>query len=227
MNNSRKCSGLIIAGFIILFIISTLCTDKHYLTISFIILLFGMSPFFIKFEKEDLKAEEMVIISMLSALAAIGRVPFAAIPSVQPTSFIIIMSAFVFGGEMAFMVGSIAALVSNMLLGQGPWTPWQMFAWGMMGFSAGLLNNTKFMKTTFGKVIFGAIWGFLFGWIMNLWGVLYMNSSTLTWKVYLASCIASFKFDLNHAISNVVFISLFCNRWMKILNRIKIKYRLG
>ncbi len=81
-----------------------------------------------------------MIISMLSAIGAIGRVPFAAIPSVQPTSFVIIMSGLSFGGNTGFMVGSTAALVSNMLLGQGPWTPWQMFAWGMMGFTAPYLR---------------------------------------------------------------------------------------
>lgn len=223
---SRKYAGLTIIVFIILLIISTFWADKHYLTISFIMLLVIMAPFFIGFERKKLKAEEMVIIAMLSAIAAIGRVPFAAIPSVQPTSFVIIMSAFTFGGDVGFMVGSIAALVSNMILGQGPWTPWQMFSWGMMGFTAGILRNTKFMNTKIGRCMFGAIWGFLFGWIMNLWGVLYLDSSSLTWKVYLASCIASFKFDLNHAVSNVVFLSLFSTRWIKILDRIKIKYGL-
>lgn len=226
MDISRKYAGLTILGFIILLTISTLWAGKHYLTISFVMLIITMAPFFIGFEKRDLKAEEMVIISMLSAIAAIGRVPFAAIPSVQPTSFVIIMSGLTLGGNTGFMVGSIGALVSNMLLGQGPWTPWQMFAWGMMGFTSSLLRNTKLMNTIIGRSIFGVIWGFIFGWIMNLWGVLYLDSTTLTWKVYLASCIASFKFDLNHAISNVVFISLFSNRWVKILDRVKKKYGL-
>lgn len=226
MDISRKYAGLTILGFIILLTISTLWAGKHYLTISFVMLIITMAPFFIGFEKRDLKAEEMVIISMLSAIAAIGRVPFVAIPSVQPTSFVIIMSGLTLGGNTGFMVGSIGALVSNMLLGQGPWTPWQMFAWGMMGFTSSLLRNTKLMNTIIGRSIFGVIWGFIFGWIMNLWGVLYLDSTTLTWKVYLASCIASFKFDLNHAISNVVFISLFSNRWVKILDRVKKKYGL-
>jgi len=226
MNISRKYTGFTVMAFIILLIFSTFFSQKHYLTISFIMLIITMSPFFIVFEKKELKAEEMIIISMLSAIASIGRIPFAAIPSVQPTSFVIIMSGLSFGGNTGFMVGSTAALVSNIILGQGPWTPWQMFSWGMMGFTASLFKNIKFMNNIIGRSIFGALWGFIFGWIMNLWGVLYLDSSTLTWKVYLASCIASFKFDLNHAISNVVFISLFSNRWIKILDRVKIKYGL-
>lgn len=226
MNISKKYISFTIIAFIVLLLFSTLYSQKHYLAISFIMLIITFAPFFIVFEKRELDAEEMVIISMLSAIAAIGRVPFAAIPSVQPTSFVIIMSGLSLGGNAGFMVGSTAAIVSNMLLGQGPWTPWQMFAWGMMGFTAGVFRNTKLMKTAIGKAIFGAIWGFIFGWIMNLWGVLHWDSSILTWKVYIASCIASFKFDLNHAISNAVFISLFSNRWTKILDRIKIKYGL-
>lgn len=183
-----------------------------------------MVPFFIRFEKRELKAEEMVLISMLAAIAAIGRVPFAAIPSVQPTSFVIIISALVLGEEVGFMVGCTAAIVSNIFLGQGPWTPWQMFCWGMMGFTAGLLKNTKFMNTNIGRCIFGAVWGFIFGWIMNLWSLLYLDPNILSWKVFVGYCITSFKFDLNHAISNVVFLSLFSSRWMKLLNRIQIKY---
>ena len=208
MNISRKYTGFTVMAFIILLIFSTFFSQKHYLTISFIMLIITMSPFFIVFEKKELKAEEMIIISMLSAIASI------------------IMSGLSFGGNTGFMVGSTAALVSNIILGQGPWTPWQMFSWGMMGFTASLFKNIKFMNNIIGRSIFGALWGFIFGWIMNLWGVLYLDSSTLTWKVYLASCIASFKFDLNHAISNVVFISLFSNRWIKILDRVKIKYGL-
>lgn len=226
MNISRKYISFTIIAFTILLISSTFLSQKHYLTISIIMLIITISPFFIVFEKKELKAEEMVIISMLSAIAAIGRVPFAAIPGVQPTSFVIIMSGLSLGGNTGFMVGSTAALVSNMLLGQGPWTPWQMFAWGMMGFTASLFKDTKFMKSIMGRSIFGAIWGFLFGLIMNLWGVLYLDSSILNWKIYLASCIASFKFDLNHVISNVVFISLFSNSWIKILDRVKVKYGL-
>lgn len=226
MNISRKYISLVIMGFVFLLTISSLFSQKYYLTISFIMLGLTILPFFIVFERKEIRAEEMVLISVLSALASIGRVPFAAIPSVQPTSFIIIMTGLSFGGNTGFIVGSMSALISNMILGQGPWTPWQMFAWGMMGFTASLFRERKFMKSPLAISIFGAVWGFLFGWIMNLWGALYLDPSAVSWKVYLASCIASFKFDLSHAISNVIFISLFTNRWRKILDRVKIKYGL-
>jgi energy-coupling factor transport system substrate-specific component len=75
----------------------------------------------------------------------------------------------VFGAESGFLVGAVAAIVSNIFLGKGPWTPWQMFAWGMMGMSAGLLRNTWWMMAMWGKLVFGFIRGYLFGWIMYLW----------------------------------------------------------
>lgn len=226
MDISRKYIGFTIVIFTILLILSTFFSQKYYLALSLVMLILAMAPFFISFEKKELKAEEIVIISILSAIASIGRIPFAALPNVQPTSFIIILSGLSFGGHTGFMVGSISALVSNMVLGQGPWTPWQMLAWGIMGFSASLFKNKMSMSSKLGISIFGGVWGFLFGWIMNLWGVLYLDPTSISWKIYLTSCIASFKFDLSHAISNVVFISLFNKRWERILGRIKMKYGL-
>lgn len=77
-----------------------------------------------------IRAREIVMIAVLATIAAVSRVPFAPLPSVQPTSFVVIVAALVLGPEAGFMIGSTAALVSNFFLGQGPWTPWQMFCWG-------------------------------------------------------------------------------------------------
>ena len=72
-------------------------------------------------------------------MAALGRVAFAALPNVKPTTDIVLISGYVLGGAPGFMVGAIAALASNLFFGQGPWTPWQMVAWGGVGlFGAGL-----------------------------------------------------------------------------------------
>src|SRR5690625_5198377 len=130
-----------------------------YLLLSLVIITCMMIPFFARFEMKQITGREVVILAMLAAIAAIGRVPFAPIPSVHPTSFIIIITGLVFGAESGFIVGAIAAIVSNIFLGQGPWTPWQMYAWGMMGMSAGLLRNTWWIQKTWGKLLFGFVWG--------------------------------------------------------------------
>lgn len=203
----------------------TALKSKYFLPLSLLMIVVTMLPMFLRFEKKSVKAEEVILIAVLAAIAAVGRVPFAAIPSVQPTSFVIIMTGLVFGGETGFLVGSIAALASNIFLGQGPWTPWQMFAWGLMGLSSGVLKNTLLMKSKWGRSTFGFVWGFLFGWIMNIWSVAAF-AGEVTWELIATAYIASFYFDLAHGLANVFFIGLFGERWMKIFNRIRIKYGL-
>ena len=100
-----------------------------------------MLPFYIRFERKAFVSREIVLVAVLAAIAAVSRVPFSILPSVQPTSFVIIVSAIVFGSETGFMIGATAESYL-IFLGQGPWTPWQMFSWGMIGFIAGLLRNT-------------------------------------------------------------------------------------
>ncbi|UUZ81285.1 ECF transporter S component [Paenibacillus sp. P26] len=166
-----------------------------------------------------------MLVAVLSAIAAVGRVPFAAPPSVQPTSFVIIVSALVFGSETGFMIGAVAALVSNMFLGQGPWTPWQMFSWGMIGWTAGHLYRWSLLKSRLLLIAFGFAWGFLFGWIMNIWFLANMGQD-LTWASVAAAFASSFYFDLAHALCNVFFLAVLGPGWTKILQRYKRKYGL-
>ncbi len=197
----------------------------HYLLFSFMMILAAKLPLFLSFERKKMDAREIVLIAMLAAIAAVSRIPFAGIPSVQPTSFVIIVAGLVFGAHTGFMIGAIAALVSNMFLGQGPWTPWQMFGWGMMGLTAGLLKDSWLMMKVPGRLLFGFVWGFLFGWIMNLWFIIgFVEEITL--PLILGSMASSFYFDLMHALSNCFFLALFGTGWIKILNRFKRKYGL-
>lgn len=184
-----------------------------------------MLPFFARFEIRQIETREIVIIAVLAALAAVGRVPFAGIPSVQPTSFVIIMTGLVFGAESGFIVGAIAAIVSNIFLGQGPWTPWQMYAWGMMGMTAGLLRNRKWMASMWGKSVFGFAWGYIFGWFMNIW-IIVSNVSGFSWAFVVGVYASSVKHDLAHALSNVFFLVLFSASWLRIMERFKVKYGL-
>src|SRR5690625_1360118 len=196
-----------------------------YLLVSLAVIFCMMLPFFARFEIRKITGREVVILAILAAIAAIGRVPFAALPSVQPTSFVIIITGLVFGAESGFIVGAVAAIVSNIFLGQGPWTPWQMYAWGMMGMSAGLFRNTWWMSKLWGKIIFGFIWGYLFGWLMNLW-IVVRDRENFTWEFFMSIYVASIYFDLAHGISNVFFLIIFSGSWIRILERFKRKYGL-
>ncbi|MFD1635699.1 ECF transporter S component [Evansella tamaricis] len=200
----------------------------YYLWFSFGVVISAFFLFLVRFERKVIDAREIVLLAVLAAIAAVSRIPFASIPSVQPTTFVVMMAGFVFGKESGFIIGVVAALASNMILGQGPWTPWQMIAWGLVGFSAGLLRNQTFMQKTWGKVVFGVVWGFLFGWIMNMWGLIAFTGPEgfLDFQVLLPYFMGSALFDSMHAVSNVIFLLLFSGLWVSILQRFKTKYGL-
>lgn len=205
--------------------IMVLVSDEQYLLLSVAFVVISMLPFFIRFELRNIQTREIVFLAVLAAIAAVSRVPFAVLPSVQPTSFFIIAAALVFGAESGFMIGAFAALVSNMFLGQGPWTPWQMFAWGMIGWTAGLLNVRGALRNRWLLLAFGFVWGILFGWIMNLWTVSGLLAQG-DWTAIAAVYAASIYFDLAHSLSNVFFLLLFTGMWVKILERFQKKYGL-
>lgn len=198
--------------------------NKHYLMFSFMVLLCSILPAYWKFEKQPLTTQTLMFVAILIALAVAGRVPFAALPSIQAASFVIIVGGVSLGPELGFVTGSTTALVSNMFMGQGPWTPWQMFAWGLMGLSAGLIGMTKLKKSLIFMIIFGGVWGFLFGWIMDLWYAL-QYVSPMTLKSFILAFASSALFDLYHGLSNIALIALLYRPWEKLFTRLDRKYR--
>lgn len=181
--------------------------------------------FFFEFEAAAVSSKEIAAVAMLGTISAVLRVPFAAIPSVQPCTFLIICTGYVFGPVSGFMVGSLTALLSNLFLGQGPWTPYQMLAWGLAGASAALLRrfNLGERGQLIGLVALGIIWGYLFGWIMNTW---YWASFIypLTWKTFLAYQLTSVWFDTFHAIGNAVLLGIFSLKVIRILDRFRQRF---
>ncbi|MEW6181736.1 MAG: ECF transporter S component [Bacillota bacterium] len=176
------------------------------------------------FEEKRVSSREIAVIAVLSTLAAVSRIPFAFLPNLQPVTFIVVLSGYVFGARAGIMVGITAALVSNFFLGQGPWTPWQMFAWGTAGATAGFLRfPPRFDRG--GRVVCLFLWGYLFGWIMNLWfwtGFI----RPLNWQTFLATYLVSAWLDTFHAAGNVVFYLVFGERFTKILLRFRKKLRV-
>ncbi|MFM9023340.1 MAG: ECF transporter S component, partial [Solirubrobacterales bacterium] len=109
--------------------------------ISFVILGGGLVAGFAWYERSQPGSRMLALVATLAALAAIGRIAFAPIPNVKPTTDIVLIAGLVLGGAPGFVVGSVAALASNLLFGQGPWTPWQMAAWGMCGLLGALIGR--------------------------------------------------------------------------------------
>lgn len=187
----------------------------------------GAALFFcyLGFESSPASAREIGLIAVLGGIAAVGRVPFAALPGIQPVTFLVVVSGFVFGPRAGFMVGSTAALVSNFFLGQGPWTPWQMLTWGLAGITAGLLRWLVPQPKMAGMVLFCFVWGYLYGGIMDIW---FWTAfvQPLTWKSFLASWAASFWFDTLHAVGNAGFYLLLGPRLIGVLERFRKKMQI-
>lgn len=192
----------------------------NYKILSLIILIGTLLIIFVLYEKSNTTLKEISMTATIAAVAGVLRVPFAALPNIQPTTFIVIISGYVFGPFFGFMVGACAAFVSNIFLGHGPWTPWQMFAWGIAGLSSGLLN--KFINSNSRIIlgIYGFIWGFLYDFILNLWYWLFFVYP-LTLESFIALFSTSFFFDLMHALANFGFIFIFGKDLINLLSRYK------
>ncbi len=151
------------------------------------------------------------------------------LPQFKPVLALTILAGIAFGGEAGFMVGAVTMLVSNMLFSQGPWTPWQMFAMGIIGFLAGILFRKGLLRRTRLSIcIFGALSAVvIYGGIMNPASVLIFTPASFGWKAVLSSYLTGFPMDLIHAASTVVFAAFLAEPMLEKLDRIKTKYGLA
>ena len=139
----------------------------------------------------------------------------------QLRTAITVITAVAFGGEAGFTVGSLSAVVSNFYFGQGPWTPFQMFSWGIIGLLAGLLR--RLLKKHIAILcIYGALAGIAYSLTMDVWTVLWSEGAFVP-KEYAAAVIAALPLTAVYAVSNVVFLLLLAGPVGKKLERIKEK----
>lgn len=190
---------------------------------SLFVLLLGLGLFYLRYERAQVSSKEVAVIASLAALAVVGRMIFAAFPNFKPTTCIIILAGYAFGPRAGFMVGATATVVSNMFFMQGPWTLWQMVAWGLVGATAGVFGRMRGEQVRSWEIaVFGAVWGFLFGWIMNTWHWL-STIYPLNFQTWLATNATSLWFDVAHATSNVLFALLLTRPFLPILLRFRKK----
>ena len=212
---------------VILFLSVRIWNGRKYLLCSLVVVIAAMLPFFMIFEGRKPKAREIMVISVLAALGVAGRAAFFMVPSFKPVAAIVILSGVSFGGEAGFLVGSLTMLISNMFMGQGPWTPWQMFAYGMIGFLAGILYQKGVLKA---RKVDLCIYGFLsvfliYGGIMNPASIL-MSYGYITKSSLIAYYISGAPVDLVHAFSTVIFLWFLSRPLLEKLERVKTKYGL-
>ena len=191
-------------------------------------LIVSFVPFFLIFGRKP-QARDMVPIAVMAALGVVGRTVFAIVPlpNFKPVSAIVIMTGVVFGPESGFLTGALTGFVSNFIFGQGPWTPWQMFAMGFIGFLSGILYRIGLLPTKrFSLCIYGfLVTVFIYGGIMNP-AALFMSVYDFTWEGLLAIYISGIPVDLVHASSTFIFLWIGAKPLLEKLQRIKIKYDL-
>ena len=200
---------------------------RKYLITSVLIVVETMVPFFVAFEGRRPQARELVILAVLSALAIGGRAVFFALPGFKPVAALVILTGVAFGAEAGFLVGAVTMLVSNVLFGQGPWTPWQMFAMGCIGLLAGLLFRKGLLnRDRLSLSIFGGLSIFIiYGGILNPTSV-WMYQSSPSLKMVLATLVTGLPADAVHAMSTVFFLWVLSESMLQKLDRVKVKYGL-
>ena len=201
--------------------------DRRFYFISMLVILQTMLPFVMIFEGRKPQAREIIVIAVLCAIAVAGRSAFFMLPQFKPVVAIVVIAGVAFGGESGFLVGAMTGFVSNMFFGQGPWTPWQMFAFGIIGFLAGVMFRKGFLRRTpMPLAMFGGLATFIiYGGIMNPASVI-MWQPNPTVEMFLIAYLQGIPFDLVHSAATVLFLIVLSRPMLEKLDRIKLKYGL-
>jgi energy-coupling factor transport system substrate-specific component len=169
-------------------------------------------------------AQEIAIVAAVAAIATAGRILFASLPNFKPVTFIVLVGGIGFGPSAGFMIGATTALVSNFFFGQGPWTPWQMVAWGAVGFAGGLMGRHGRRPGRWELAIVGGALSLAFGWFMTLW--MYITFSAHTWPAFVALYAQGAFFDAAHVAATVLCALLFGPQAVKIVTRYRTRTRV-
>ncbi len=196
----------------------TVFDEKNHLFVSFSVAVLSVLLFLSGFEKKTIGTRRMVIVAVMIALSVVGRF----IPFFKPVTAITVITAIWLGGESGFLVGSFSALLSNFYFGQGPWTPFQMLAWGLIGLIAGFLAK-PLRKNKGNLLLYGVLSGIAYSFIMDIWTVLGYHD-TFNWELYLAALGTAIPYTIMYSVSNFIFLWFMAKPFGDKLSRIKIKY---
>lgn len=216
--------------------------DRMYLWISICIAVLACLPFFISFElrggfgKKSGTAPEcaaseaqsgrgttrLIILASMTALSVLGRFIFAPLPFFKPVTAIVVITGMYLGAESGFLCGALSAILSNIMFGQGPWTPFQMFTWGIIGLFAGLMAGIL-KRNRIILSVFGVLAGVLFSFTMDIWTVLWWDGK-FSFSRYLTALASAAGVTTVYAVSNVIFLWLLARPLGSKLERIIVKY---
>ena len=193
---------------IILTLLSAVLFKGHYYTL--ISVVFAAASFVFFFHSFERKA-------VMTALSVVGRFIFAPIPAFKPVTAIVILTGIYLSAEGGFLTGALTALISNMYFGHGAWTPFQMLAWGSIGLFAGLFSK-QMRKYPVLILIYGGLSGVFYSLIMDVWTVLWYDSS-FNISMYKAAIISAVPYTLIYSVSNIIFLLIIGKGFGRKLDR--------
>lgn len=200
-----------------------LMADRKYNLVSVIIAFCACLPFYYAYEKKEGSIRRMVMIAVMTAIAVTGRLIFGPVPVFKPVSAVVILTGIYMGPEAGFLVGSLSAVISNLFFGQGPWTPFQMLSWGVIGLISGLPGFRRVLRRRLLLAIWGLVAGALYSGIMDIWTVLSLLGRW-NWPRYLLALSTAVPYTVSYMLSNVVFLMLMIKPVGEKLERIQRKH---
>lgn len=192
--------------------------EKRHLMVSLGMACMALLFFLTGFEKRKTGGRRMVIVSVMTALCIVGRF----IPLFKPITALTVITAMYLGGEAGFLVGALSAALSNFYFGQGPWTAFQMLAWGFIGLIAGWLA-VPLKKHRWLLLTYGVAAGVVYSLIMDVWNVLWYGGG-FDWSLYAASVTTALPHTVLYAVSNFVFLYFLATPFGEKMERVKVKY---
>lgn len=203
-------------------IIGTLAAgSRAYVWLSICVAVLSCVPFFIAFEKKS-GTGRMLILAVMVALSVLGRFAFSALPHFKPVTAIVVIAGIYLGAESGFLCGALSAVLSNIIFGQGPWTPFQMFSWGLIGFLAATASPLL-KKSKLALAIYGVFSGILFSLLMDGFSALWAEGK-FSLSRYGAFIVAALPVTAVYAVSNVIFLLALSALMGEKLERITKKY---
>lgn len=210
--------------------INSMFGDRVYLIVSVVLIILAIVLFVRSFEKKKPGTKDVVLISVMIGLAVVGRLVFFMIPQFKPCAAIIIITGIMLGKQAGFLSGILTAFISDFFFGMGPWTVWQMIAFGLIGLmSAIIFNEDRIEKMGgFAKLIL-CVYGFLvtfvvYGLIMDT-ATVFMITDKPKVATFIATYSAGIVFNLIHGGSTFIFLYLMANPLSKKIKRILVKYQ--
>ncbi len=195
--------------------------QRSFTYISLCVIFLACVPFFLSFEKKS-STRRIVLLAVMTALSVAGRFIFAPLPFFKPVTAMVVIAGMYFGSEVGFLTGALSAVISNFYFGQGAWTPFQMFSWGIIGFVAGILSN-PLIKSKVVLIIYAVFAGVAYSFLMDIWTVLWMDGAFNPAR-FIAAVGTAFPVTLEYIVSNIVFLLILAPMFGKKIERLKTKY---